>query len=235
MNAMPDPSAFRDAQLHIDRVDAELQAEAEAEAQRKRADADAEAQRKREVAGRTADEARIAPNGPSNAWLVVITKGGKERSVRDRLTAQDFDVYLPLRLLPEAQARKRGISAVPFFPRIVLARATLDAYRWQAIFSTIGVTRVLCDPHSPKGLRPEFVRRLREREIDGFLEVGLRDPSKPAPVKVEPAKGPKWAKLNADALVEALFSEGVDEQRKSLLVSLLTDGVASATMDLRKL
>lgn len=174
---------------------------------------------------------RIVEGQKSSAWLIVITKGGKERSVHDRLVAQGFEALLPLRPLNERMAKRRGVSAVPLFPRMLFARATLDAHRWQAIFSTIGVSRVLCDPMQPKGLKAEFVERIRARCFDAFLAIGLVDPDKPpAPPKIKDRR--QWVKLTD--VVDGLFSEGIDERRGSVLVSLLSEGHSAVTQPIRK-
>lgn len=180
------------------------------------------------------EEVRIREGAPAAGWLIVVTKGQKERSVCDRLQAQGFETYLPLRLLEAAQAKRRGVVAVPYFPRIVFARATLDADRWQSIFSTIGVIRVMCDPHRPRGVSAAFVERLRRREFRGFLKAGLRDPSKPREAFKAPPRG-LWVRLSLDEIVKALENEAVDEVRKSLLVSLLDASLPAISADLRKL
>jgi hypothetical protein len=170
--------------------------------------------------------ARIENGRPTAAWLIVVTKGGKERSVCDRLMAQGFEVYCPMRPLPPATAKRRGITAVPLFPRVVFARATLDAYRWQAMFSTIGVSSVMCDPMNPRGLKPEFVEAIRARSFDAFMAIGLLDPSKPPPApKVKDRR--QWVNLRDCA--DGLYATGVDEVRKSLLVSLLNEGHSAVT------
>lgn len=172
---------------------------------------------------------RIVEHGPNDAWLIVITKGGREKAVRDRLEAQGFDVYLPMRPLDAATQRRRGVSAAPFFPRILFARATLDADRWQAIFSTIGVQRVMCDPFKPRGLRADFVLKIRDAERCGFVRIGLRDPSRPAPPP--PPRDPrKWVKMS-DA-VEGLINETLDDRRGSVLVSLLSG--SAIAQDIRR-
>lgn len=181
----------------------------------------------------TRDEARIVDGQKPAAWLVVVTKGNQEKVARANLLNQGFEVYLPLRLLDEVTAKRRGVTAVPLFPRILFARATLDAYRWQAIFSTVGVVRVLCDPRKPKGVRPEFVERLKREEIGGFLKAGLHDPSRPATAAPPKKDHRKWVKL--DDVVAGLLEEGVDEHRKSLLVSLLNEARPSLTADIRRI
>jgi hypothetical protein len=181
--------------------------------------------------GRPREEVRIVEGKPTSAWLIVMTKGCREYGARDQLQSQQFEVYLPLRLLDAATARRRGVSAAPLFPRILFARATLDADRWQAIFSTYGVQRVLCDPKRPRGIKSEFVEGLRAREIDGFLKLGLKDPSRPAPPP--PPKDPRrWVKLNE--VIDGLCGETLDANRGSVLVSLLNEGRAALTQDIRR-
>ncbi len=168
------------------------------------------------TAAKAREEVRIPAEGEGGgAWLIVVTKGSREASTRDQLRAQGFEVYLPFRLLDAAQAKRRGLSAVPLFPRILFARATLDADRWQAIFSTYGVQRVMCDPVKPRGVSAAFVERLREREVDGFLRLVPREGAR--------AKDPrKWVKLGD--VIEGLLNEPLDERRGSVLVSLLIEG-----------
>lgn len=171
-------------------------------------------------------------DGVSGAWLVVLTKGGKERSVHDRLVAQGFEVFLPLQPLCAVQARRRGVAAVPFFPRMLFARATLDAERWQAIFSTVGVARVLCDPMRPKGVKPEFIDRLRGRVLDEFLAIGLVDGKRPAPARPKAKDRRLWLKLTD--VIDGIMAEGVAERRESVLLSLLSEGHAAVAQVIRK-
>lgn len=178
-----------------------------------------------------AEMSRIVEGAPAAPWLIVQSKPGKELEARMRLAAQHFEVYLPMRPLDAVTAKRRGVSAVPFFPRILFARATLDAYRWQVIFNTIGVHRVMCDPMKPRGLRPDLVEAIRRRELQGFLKLGLIDPSKPPPPP--PSKDPRrWVKL-AD-VVEGLINEPLDAHRGSVLVSLLEERHGAVAQDIRR-
>lgn len=170
--------------------------------------------------------ARIVDGEASSAWLIVVTKGHKERSACDHLKAKGFETYCPLRPLPAQLARRRGVSAVPLFPRVIFARATLDAYRWQDIFAVRGVASVMCDPGAPRGLKAEFIERIRAREFDAFMEIGLVDPARPKP-EARPKDRRQWVKLND--VVDGLLQIGVDEARKSVLVSLLNEGHAAVT------
>ncbi|MFN3584850.1 transcription termination/antitermination NusG family protein [Phenylobacterium sp.] len=183
---------------------------------------------------RVREEGRIDERRADGPWLVVITKPNQEKTARANLIKQGFEVYLPLRLLDEASAKRRGVEAVPLFPRIIFARATLDADRWQSIFSTIGVARVMCDPWKPRGVTQAFIDRIRREEVDGFVKLGLRDASKPRhDPKPAVRDHRQWRKLGD--VVDGLLSVGVDEARKSVLVSLLNEGRAALTADLRKI
>lgn len=197
---------------------------------------EAKIQNQVEAFGRALDEERSAEwdrrsariDGQNGAWMVVVTKPGKEKAVHDRLVAQGFEVFLPLQPLSPKQVKRLGVSAVPFFPRMLFARATLDAYRWQAIFSTIGVSRVMCDPLNPKGVKPEFIERLRARVFDEFLAIGLQDPNRPPPAKAKKDRR-QWVKL-AD-VIDGLM---VADRRESVLLSLLTEGHAAVTQAIRR-
>lgn len=174
-----------------------------------------------------AREARSAPlsDGPTGPWMVVMTKAGKERPVHDRLVKDGFEVFLPLRPVRSTEARARfGVVSTPFLPRMLFVRATMDAERWQLIFHTVGVARVLCDPSSPKGVRHDFIERLRARSLDAFLAIGLVDPNRPPKAIRDPRK---WSKLGD--VMDGLFAEGVDERRKSVLLSLLDEGHNAVT------
>lgn len=178
---------------------------------------------------------RVAANGPNDAWIVVVTKLKQERVARAHLRARGFEVYVPMRMVVTTTGPVKGATPAPLFPRFVFVRATLDAYRWQDIFATHGVQRVLCDPANPKGVKGAVIERLRREEVEGLIAAGLRDPSRPAPPTEAKARA-KWFKLlNAGDVVEELLAEAVDERRKSLLTSLLDAHHAAIVQSLRKL
>jgi transcription antitermination factor NusG len=168
---------------------------------------------------------RVTDEG--DAWLIIITKGSAERAVADRLRHQGFEVYLPMRLVEDERRAGRSRSAVPrpFMPRHVFARAQMNAARWQEIFTTVGVQRVLCDPRRPMGVRDTFIRRLREQEIDGYFKLGRHRKL----TNWEPGQKVKVLEEAIDAVVR----EVVDGRRVMLLASLFNSDSIRITVSLR--
>lgn len=173
-------------------------------------------------------DARLEAGHPS-AWIVIITKRHRETVVKDRLERLEFETYLPMRLVHGA---KKGIYPVPFFPNHVFARATMDAHRWQAIFTLPGVARVLCRPERPMGIREDFINKLREREIKGYLHLV------PRPQAVADKAFPKGGSVarveTQDELVDLLQGKAIDDQRAALLASFIGDSKFRLTVDLSR-
>lgn len=176
----------------------------------------------------TRSDARIQDGQPS-AWIIVLTKRLQEKVVKLRLEQRGFEVYLPMRLV---HGPKKGIYPVAFFPGMVFARATLDAERWQAIFTTPGIARVLCSPDRPIGVREEFMQLIRDQEIKGYLHLVPRDQAVAARVFPKGSRT-KLIKSQADVL-HMLQSEAIDERRASLLASFTGDSSMRVTVDFRK-
>lgn len=173
-------------------------------------------------------DARIVEGEAPSAWIVVITKGGQERLVATRLRGIGFEVYLPMRLVV---GPKKGSYPLPVFPRHLFARVTLDAERWQQIFTTVGITRVLCSPDRPMGVRDDFMNTIRGREVDGYLHLIPRP--KFQPEKVFP-KGDRRRQVRTHAdVVDMLLSEVIDDRRAALLLSMTGDSSMRITVDLR--
>ncbi len=178
------------------------------------------------AADRDHSSARLSTT-PS-AWIVVVTKGMQERAVRERLIHQGFDVYLPMRMV---HGPKKGAYPAPFFPRHLFARLTLEAERWQSIFTTVGVSRVLSSPERPLGVRDEFIHRIRDREKDGYLSLGVvRNANAP---KEKPAYKPGEKVSTLGGVVDLLFDTWIDEKRSLLLASVASDSSWKVTVDLR--
>lgn len=173
-------------------------------------------------------DARIGEGESPSAWIVVITKGGQERLVSMRLRALGFEVYLPMRLVV---GPKKGSYPVPVFPRHLFARVTLDADRWQQIFTTVGITRVLCSPDRPIGVRDDFMNKIRGREVDGYLNLIAR-PKFLAEKALPKGDRRRQIHTHADA-VDLLLSETIDDRRSALLLSMTGDSSMRITVDLR--
>lgn len=158
----------------------------------------------------------------ASAWIVVVTKQGRERDVKARLLDQGFEVYLPMRLVES----RDGSYPRPFFPGYLFARITLEVTRWQAILSTVGVSRVLCTATRPHGVKDELIQRIRAREVDGLLHLSARPERRFA-------RGQRVTTL--DGAVDAIFAEALDSKRAIVLASLFNSSSVRITVDLQKL
>jgi transcription antitermination factor NusG len=188
-----------------------------------------EAKTEKKAGGGLIERSDARPSELAHAWIVVITKAGQERIVHQRLSRTGFEVYLPMRL---ASGPKKGSYPAPFFPRHLFARATLDAERWHSIFTTVGISRVLCSPQSPIGVRDEFIHKIREREVEGYLPLGVASTARADRPARAYKRGEKVTSLAG--FVDLLFDTAVDERRVSLLASGMGDSGFRITANLRK-
>ena len=147
-------------------------------------------------------------------WFVISVNKNQERFAANHLRQAGHLTYCPLRVIV---SRKAGTVARPFFPGYVFANVQADA-DWRDIFLTPGVKAVVGGGERPRPLPAGVVREIKSRERNGFLELVEPD-KRECPhqegdrVKVE--LGPHGA------VVEAIFLGRVDDERCSLLVSLL--------------
>lgn len=147
-------------------------------------------------------------------WFVISVNKSQERFAANHLRQAGHVTYCPLRVIV---SRKAGAVARPFFPGYVFANVRADA-EWREIFLTPGVKAVVGGGERPRPLPAGVVREIKSRERNGLLELVEPD-KRECPhqegdrVKVE--LGPHGA------VVEAIFLGRVDDERCSLLVSLL--------------
>jgi transcriptional antiterminator RfaH len=79
----------------------------------------------------------------------------------EQLRNQAFDAWLPLRKSSIRHARRVMTRTAPLFPSYLFVRMDVRAVRWQAINSTLGVKRLLCQNDRPVALPGGFVESLR--------------------------------------------------------------------------
>lgn len=174
-------------------------------------------------------DARLC-EGVASAWIIVVTKRMQEAVVKLRLEQRGFEVYLPMRLV---NGPKKGTYPVPFFPSNLFARATMDARRWQSIFTTPGVARVLCSPDRPMGVRDEFLQLIRDREVAGYLHLIPRADGLAERVMPTGKRAKKTLATPAE-IADFLQSVTIDERRAQLLASFTGDSSMRITVDYRK-
>jgi transcriptional antiterminator RfaH len=105
-------------------------------------------------------------------WYVVQSQPNAERKAVAHLERQGFGTYLPRYLKRRRHARRMEIVPAPLFPRYLFVAINLEAQRWRSIFSTVGVSRLVCNGDMPTPIADHVLEKLRARE-DGAGYVRL--------------------------------------------------------------
>jgi len=100
-------------------------------------------------------------------WYVVQSQPSAERKAIAHLERQGFATYLPRYLKRRRHARKVDIVPAPLFPRYLFVAIDLAAQRWRSIFSTVGVSRLVCNGDIPTPVSDQVLETLRAREDQG--------------------------------------------------------------------
>ncbi len=103
----------------------------------------------------------------TQAWYVVQSQPNAERKAIVHLERQGFSTYLPRYLKRRRHARKVEIVPAPLFPRYLFVAIDLTAQRWRSIFSTVGVSRLVCNGDMPTPISDHVLETLRKREDAG--------------------------------------------------------------------
>lgn len=147
-------------------------------------------------------------------WFAVQSQPNAEMKAAGHLLRQGFGVYLPRYMKRRRHARRVDMVAAPLFPRYFFVSIDMSAQRWRSIFSTVGVSRLVCNGESPAPVPDQVIATLKEREDDaGFIRL---DPPPPfrAGDKVMVLDG-----IFTDCL--GLFESMPDRRRVSILLDLL--------------
>lgn len=147
-------------------------------------------------------------------WYVVQSQPRAETRAVHHLIRQGYDAYLPRYLKRRRHARKVDVVATPLFPRYLFVRFDVNAVRWRAIRSTMGVTHLVCQGDLPTPAPDGIVEGIRAREDElGFVSMARDVPFR---------KG-EMVRICDGALAEQLgLFEGVtDEERVILLLDVL--------------
>jgi transcriptional antiterminator RfaH len=100
-------------------------------------------------------------------WYVVQSQPSAERKAIAHLERQGFATYLPRYLKRRRHARKVDIIPAPLFPRYLFVAIDLATQRWRSIFSTVGVSRLVCNGDIPTPISDQVLETLRAREDNG--------------------------------------------------------------------
>ena len=113
-------------------------------------------------------------------WYVVQSQPNAEAKAVSHLNRQGFDTYLPRYLKRRRHARRVETVPASLFPRYLFVGIDLHAQRWRSIFSTIGVSRLVCQGELPTPISENIIDRLRAREDDnGFIQLDQRPKFRP--------------------------------------------------------
>ncbi len=108
-------------------------------------------------------------------WYVVQSQPNAEQKAIMHLDRQGFRTYLPRYLKRRRHARRVETVAAPLFPRYLFVAIDINAERWRSIYSTIGVSRFVCNGDCPAAVPNEVVTALKSREdASGFVRLNNR-------------------------------------------------------------
>ena len=105
-------------------------------------------------------------------WYVVQSHPNAEHRAVVNLERQGFETYLPRYLKRRRHARRVDILPMPLFPRYLFVGIDLDMQRWRSIFSTVGVSRLVCNGERPTPIAEHVIGNLKLREDEnGFVRL----------------------------------------------------------------
>jgi transcriptional antiterminator RfaH len=117
---------------------------------------------------------------PHPRWYVAHTQPHAEAKAVAHLNRQGFEIYYPRYLKRRRHARKIETVAAPLFPRYLFVAVDLEAQRWRSIYSTVGVTRLVCNGDDPAAVPAAVVAALKSREdAHGFIKIESRPAFRP--------------------------------------------------------
>ena len=103
------------------------------------------------------------------------TQANAENKAVAHLTRQGFATYLPRYLKRRRHARRVDVVAAPLFPRYLFVEIDMAVQRWRSIYSTVGVSRLVCNGELPASVPVRVVDLLKKREdTSGFIRLDHR-------------------------------------------------------------
>jgi transcriptional antiterminator RfaH len=103
-------------------------------------------------------------------WFVARTHANAEPKARINLVQQGYEVYLPLCRRTRTHARRREIVQRPLFPGYLFVSFDIENTAWRSIFSTIGVSSLICNGELPARVPPGTVESIKAAEQDGLFD-----------------------------------------------------------------
>jgi len=105
-------------------------------------------------------------------WYVAQTQPNAESRAVAHLGRQGFATYLPRYLKHRRHARRVDVVSAPLFPRYLFIEIDTTIQRWRSIYSTVGVSRLVCTGDTPTPVSNQVVTLLKGREDPaGFIQL----------------------------------------------------------------
>jgi transcriptional antiterminator RfaH len=147
-------------------------------------------------------------------WFVAHTHPHAEGKATSHLSRQGFEIYFPRYLKRRRHARRIETVAAPLFPRYLFVAIDLNVQRWRSIYSTVGVSRLVCNGDDPSPVPDGIVEALKQREDSGgFIKLDARPPFR-AGDKIRVLDG-------AFSSCLGLFESMAERERIAILLDLL--------------
>jgi transcriptional antiterminator RfaH len=108
-------------------------------------------------------------------WYVAQTQPNAESKAVTHLNRQGFTTYLPRYLKRRRHARRVEIVSAPLFPRYLFVEIDVAIQRWRSIYSTVGVSQLVCTGDTPTPVSDQVISLLKSREdTAGFIALEPR-------------------------------------------------------------
>lgn len=107
-------------------------------------------------------------------WYLVRTKTGKERWVRDQLTAQLPEVFLPLLEARIPRWGKLAWSIMPLFPGYLFARLDPQKHYFDVRYLP-GVQGLVSAGTDPIAVPSAVIEEIRRRGVNGVVKIEEKD------------------------------------------------------------
>jgi transcriptional antiterminator RfaH len=108
-------------------------------------------------------------------WYVIQSQPNAETKAVAHLKHQGFETYLPQYLKRRRHARRVEIVSAPLFPRYLFVGIDMEMQRWRSIFSTVGVSRLVCHGDIPAVVSDQIIEVLRARhDAGGYVRMDQR-------------------------------------------------------------
>ena len=108
-------------------------------------------------------------------WYVAQTQPNAESKAVTHLNRQGFTTYLPRYMKRRRHARRVEVVSAPLFPRYLFVEIDTAIQRWRSIYSTVGVSQLVCTGDTPTPVLNQVVTLLKDREnAAGLIELERR-------------------------------------------------------------